>query len=104
MKTVLSIITILLLSSVLSFAQKWQYGLGDNDFDGSFKYAYVAGSGGSFPYNESELFVNHINNKINVYVEGAGYSTCSNKLILIKFSDDDIVYKSSVYTNCGPQD
>ncbi len=77
-----------------SFAQRWTYSSGGNEFDGKYKTSGVTGSGGEFPYSSPRLRVNYfLNSKnLNIYVSGGGYSGCDGKVIYIKFDGDETKY------------
>ena len=73
-KAFLTIVTLLFF--LAGFSQNWKYETGGNDFDGTYKTAYVQGKGGQFPYSNPSLVINTFDNdeeSINFYIEGAGF-------------------------------
>jgi hypothetical protein len=86
--------TILLLLCFVSYGQ-WSYNSGISDFDGTYRTSSVTGRGGSFPYNNPILVVNKFENtEFSLYISGAGYSGCGNKVIFFKFNGNENIYES----------
>ena len=96
MKIKISLTFTLILFSALTYSQ-WKKS-GKNDvFDGNYRSAMVVGSGGRFPYNKPILVVNYFekSDNLNIYIDNAGYSGCSNKVIYLKFDNDETIYRST---------
>ncbi len=95
MKRIYILVIILLFISPSIFSQ-WTFSKGKSDFDGDYKTSSVMGAGGSFPYKNPVLVVNKFNNEsINIYISGAGYSGCDNKVIYFKFNGDETIYETN---------
>lgn len=96
MKIKISLTFTLILFSALTYSQ-WKKS-GKNDvFDGNYRSAMVIGSGGNFPYTKPILVVNYFekSDNLNIYIDNAGYSGCSNKVIYFKFDGDENIYRST---------
>lgn len=86
------IILLILIPFSLS-AQKWVYKIEKNAFDGDYKYAYVTGKGGKFPYHDPNLVINYFtkSGSLNIYINDAGYSGCDDSKIYFKFDNQEDV-------------
>ena len=96
MKIKISLTFSLILFSALTYSQ-WKKS-GKNDvFDGNYRSARVIGSGGNFPYTKPILVVNYFekSDNLNIYIDNAGYSGCDNKVIYLKFDNDETIYMST---------
>jgi len=93
-------ILILLIPFNLS-AQKWVYKLEKNAFDGDYKYAYITGKGGEFPYHQAKLVVNYYTKSsiANIYIADAGYAGCDNAVIYFKFDNNENIMSCLALTN-----
>ncbi|MBL7811570.1 MAG: hypothetical protein JNL57_05055 [Bacteroidetes bacterium] len=82
-------------------AQVWTYKQDKNPFDGKYKTCSIIGSGGSFPYTQPVLVLNHFENALdlNLYISEVGYAGCDNKKILVQFDNEDSIYSYSSSTN-----
>ena len=86
----------ILLFTSISYSQSWKYNTFESDFDGSYKLARVYGTGGEFPYKNTDLVVlRYSTGSINIYISDAGYSGCDNKKVKFKFNNDDEIYTTS---------
>lgn len=96
MKIKISLTFTLILFSALTYSQ-WKKS-GKNDvFDGNYRSARVIGSGGNSLYTKPILVVNYFekSDNLNIYIDNAGYSGCSNKVIYFKFDGDENIYRST---------
>ena len=88
----------LLLIPNLILSQSWVYNTSGNPIDGEFKYAYVEGKGGKFPYNDVKLFFNKVmkSRTYNLYISGAGYfiEDYSEVKVYFVFDDEEDIYIS----------
>ena len=100
MKNVVLLLTVILISANV-YSQKWTYKAGGSDFDGKYRTCSVRGSGGEFPYENPLFVVNRFEGERipNVYFSNAGYAGCDNKLVYIKFNNEDQIYKMEASTN-----
>jgi hypothetical protein len=95
------IIVVIFFISTNALSQRWSYEKGGDAFDGRYRTALIEGSGSDAPYNEPLFVVNYFkkNKNINVYISEAGYAGCDNKIIKIKFNNNDTIYTFDVSTN-----
>jgi hypothetical protein len=82
-------------------AQKWTFKKTGNAFDGEYKVAMVGGSGGEFPYTSPTFYINYFQKDFlfNIYIGGAGYAGCDNKIIYVTFDKNTEIYEYSVSTD-----
>jgi len=88
-----------LLISANSFSQIWTYNKGETPFDGTYKTSSVEGIGYEFPYKEPLFVINIFRGEIsdpNIYITRVPYAGCANNQILIKFDNDDKIYRPTV--------
>lgn len=81
--------------------QKWIYKLEKNAFDGDYKFAYVTGKGGSFPYHSPRMIINYFakTGGLNIFFSGAGYAGCDDKIIYFKFDNQENVISCEALTD-----
>ena len=93
----------LLLIPNLILSQSWVYNTTGNPIDGEFKYAYVEGRGGKFPYNDVKLFFNKVmkSRTYNLYISGAGYFIEDYSEVKVYFENDFFSFKKNFLQNRG---
>ena len=93
-------LTSLFISSGLY--SQWIYSESKNAFDGNYKFCYAKGKGSEYPYHKPKLSINRFEktDNVNFYIEGAGYFP-KGVVVLIKFDNSDLVYKSYNHTFSG---
>ncbi|WP_209399814.1 hypothetical protein [Pseudozobellia sp. WGM2] len=73
----------------IAFSQ-WNTGQEENVFDGKYRFAYVIGNGGDFPFNKPKLsIIRFEDSPPQIELSEIGYSGCSRNTIRIKFNDDE---------------
>ena len=66
---------LLILSSIISFSQDWQYHIGNNAFDGEYKSASTIGVSDNYPYVTPILNINVFNERtLNFYIKNSGFT------------------------------
>ena len=89
---------ILIITPAILFSQSFKFAKGGNPLDGEYKYAYVQGNGGEFPYEDATLYLNKFDGKSNTnfYLSGSGYyiEGYSKAVVILKFSNEDEIFES----------
>jgi len=95
------LIIFLLFVTTNALSQRWTYKKGGDAFDGKYRSASIEGYGTDAPYNDPLFVVNYFkkSKSLNLYISEAGYAGCDNKIIKIKFNNNDTIYTFDVSTN-----
>lgn len=97
---ILSLVFVLFVSQN-TFSQSWTYSSGGNAFDGKYRTSSITGTGTNYPYNKPLFVVNYFENSksLNIYIADVGYAGCDNKIVKIKFNNNDTIYAFDASTD-----
>jgi len=87
---------------LLIYCQSWTYKQGEDAFDGKYKTSSIIGKGYEFPYTKPLFVINVYRGETdnpNIYITEVPSATCDNNKVLIKFDNDDYIFRPRVYSS-----